>query len=303
MKNGYVIFKINGITVKDNGQLNGSKENLKVYVSNGVATTTITAYLNIRSGKNITRVYAGSSTYEASRSNTATAEISLRKAQIVVTTDTTKVKQDQYIKFTATLYDVTIGKRITTMTQDSTQYVYFKVNDITLKNKNGTTLQVKIVNGIATYSYKVPLGLSGVTDGKTMTPKNHTVKAGYYNPNYYPDVTNTTKFQVLQSDITINITQAIVNKTSHKINITGTINDYNKNMVLGTNKIIIKINGLTLKDKNSKPIYYYVTNGVINLKNINIPAYNTYTDITIVTQDRLAYKSARTTSKITRVTS
>ena len=302
VKNGYVIFKINGITIKDNGQLNGSKENLKVYVSNGIATTNITAYLNIRSGKNITSIYAGSSTYEASRSNTATAEISLRKAQIVVTTNTTKVKQDQYIKFTATLYDVTTGKRITTMTQDPTQYVYFKVNDITLKNKNGTPVQVKIVNGKATYSYKVPLGLSGVTDGKTMTPKNHTVKAGYYNPNYYPDVTNTTKFQVLRSEITINITQAIVNKASHKINITGTIKDYNKNMVLGTNKIIIKINGLTLKDKNSKPIYYYITNGKINLKNISIPSYNTYTDITIVTQDRLAYKSARTTSKITKIT-
>jgi len=303
VKNGYVIFKINGITIKDNGQLNGSNENLKVYVSNGIATTNITAYLNIRSGKNITSVYAGSSTYESSRSNTATAEISLRKAQIVVTTNTTKVKQDQYIKFTATLYDITTGKRITTMTQDSSQYVYFKVNDITLKNKNGTPIQVKIVNGIATYSYKVPLGLSGVTDGKTMTPKNHTVKAGYYNPNYYPDVTNTTKFQVLRSDITINIIQSTINKTSHKINITGTIKDYNKNMVLGTNKIIIKINGLTLKDKNSKPIYYYITNGKINLKNISIPSYNTYTDITIVTQDRLAYKSARTTSKITKITS
>ena len=187
-------------------------------MSNGIATTNITAYLNIRSGKNITSVYAGSSTYESSRSNTATAEISLRKAQIVVTTNTTKVKQDQYIKFTATLYDITTWK-LTTMTQDSSQYVYFKVNDITLKNKNGTPIQVKIVNGIATYSYKVPLGLSGVTDGKTMTPKNHTVKAGYYNPNYYPDVTNTTKFQVERLDITINITQSTINKTSHKINI------------------------------------------------------------------------------------
>ena len=67
VKNGYVIFKINGITIKDNGQLNGSNENLKVCVSNGIATTNITAYLNIRSGKNITSVYAGSSTYESSR--------------------------------------------------------------------------------------------------------------------------------------------------------------------------------------------------------------------------------------------
>ena len=34
-------------------------------------------------------------------------------------------------------------------------------------------LKVKIVNGTATTKYTIPLGLSGVTDGKTMTPKNH----------------------------------------------------------------------------------------------------------------------------------
>ena len=296
VQNGYVIFKINGITIKDNGQLNGSNNNLKVYVENGIATTNITAYLNIRSGKNVTAVYSGSSTYEASRSNTATAEISLRKAQLVVTTNITTVKQDQYITFKATLYDTTTGKRITSMVEDSSQYVYFKVNDITLKYSNGSAVQVKLVNGVATYKYKVPLGLSGVTDGKTLTVKNHTVLAGYYNPNYYPGTTNTTTFHVERSDITINITQAKITNKTHKLTVKGTIKDYNNNMVLGTNKIIIKINGVTLKDSKSNTIYYYVNNGNINLSNISIPTYNRYTTITIVTQDRLAYKSARATS-------
>ena len=39
-------------------------------------------------------------------------------------------------------------------------------------------LKVKLVNGVATVNYTIPLGLSGVTDGKTMTPKNHTIFAG-----------------------------------------------------------------------------------------------------------------------------
>ena len=49
-------------------------------------------------------------------------------------------------------------------------------------------------------------------------------------------------------------------------------------------------------------MYYYSNNGVLSIKNISIPAYNKYTSIEIVTQDRLAYKSQRnTTTDITVV--
>lgn len=293
---GYVIFKINGLTVKDNGQVNGSTNPLKVYVNNGIATTSITAYLNVRYGKNLTAVYSGNSYYGSSKSNVQNIDIVLRKAEIVVKTNVTKTKQDTYIKFTATIYDVTSGKRSNVIHNLSEQYVYFKVNGITFKNSDGTAYQAKIVNGVATYIYKVPIGFMGITDAKTFNVKNHTVTAGLYNKNYYPDVVNYTYFQVERSSVTINITKAIVNNKTHKISITGTMKDYNKNYLIGPSKIIVKVNGVTLVDSKSKPIYFMVENGRIQLTNIDIPIASKYTTVTIVTQDRLGYKSARVTS-------
>lgn len=301
VQSGYVIFKINGITVKDNGQINGSSNPLKVYVKNGIATTNITAYLNIRYGKNLTSVYSGNTYYNASRSNTATAEIQLRKAQIVVKTNITKTTQDTYIKFTATIYDITNGVRTNIIHNLPEQYVYFKVNGITIKNSDLTAYQVKIVNGVATYNYKIPIGFMGITDAKTFNTKNHTVTAGLYNKNYLPDAVNYTYFQVERSDVTINITKVVVNNKTHKISITATMKDYHNNYLIGTNKIIIKINGITLTQTNGNPQYFMIEDGRITLSNISIPSYNKYTTLTIVTQDRLGYKSARATSTTIQV--
>ena len=299
--NGYVIFKLNGITIKDNGKLTGSTNNLKVYVKNGTATTNITADLNMRNAKTLTAVYSGSSTYNASRSNTATAQIALRNASLIVTSNTKTIKQGQNLTITAKIYDITTGQRKTTLTPYPDEYVYFKVNGITLKDEKGNTLKVKVVNGTATTQYNIPLGLSGVTDGKTFTIKNHTILAGYANKNYYPTATNTTTFQTERSNITIQFQNTTINKTSHQLSLNATIKDYLNNNVIGPNKYIIKINGITIKNE-TKPQYFYATNGNINITNLSIPVYTTYKSIEIVTQDRLAYKSQRnTTSNITDV--
>ncbi|MBR0471355.1 MAG: hypothetical protein IJI98_01485, partial [Methanosphaera sp.] len=52
----------------------------------------------------------------------------------------------------------------------------------------------------------------------------------------------------------------------------------------------------------TKPMYYYSTDGILNIQNINIPSYNKYTSIEIVTQDRLAYKSQRNTTTKIKIT-
>ena len=292
---GYVLFKINDITVKSNGQINGSTTPLKVSVVNGVAQYDIIAYLNVRNGKKLTAVYAGTDGYAASRSNNATAQIQRRQASLVVSTNVTKVKQDQYIKLIANVRDIT--KQTTTkMMSDGTDYVYFKVNGLTIKNSDGSVAKVKVVNGVATYDYKIPLGLSGVTDCQTLNPKNHTVMAGYYNPNYVSDIKNTSTFQVERSDIKINMQKITVYNKTKKLSITGTIKDYNNNFVRGNNKVIIKINGVSLKDSNNQPMYYQVVEGKINLQNITIPPYKNFNEITMVTQDRVAYKSSQAKS-------
>ncbi|MDO5825895.1 MAG: C1 family peptidase [Methanosphaera sp.] len=300
VKAGYVIFKINSVTVKDNGQINGSNNALKVYVENGVASTDIIAYLNVRYGQNLTAVYSGTSNYESARSNTAKMDISLRTAQIVVKCNVTKAKQDTYIKFTATIYDVTSGKRSSVIHNLSEQYVYFKVNGITMKNSDGTVYQAKIVNGVATYNYRIPIGFMGITDAVSFNVKNHSVTAGLYNKNYNPDVVNYTYFQVERSTVNITVTNCVINNRTHKMSLNATMKDYKNNYLVGPSKIIIKVNGVTLTDAKGNAIYFMIDNGRIQLKDINVPVSSKYTSLTIVTQDRLGYKSARATStKIT----
>ncbi|RAP44441.1 MAG: hypothetical protein BZ136_08800 [Methanosphaera sp. rholeuAM74] len=298
--NGYVIFKLNGITIKDNKKLEGSTNPLKVYVKDGIATTTVTADLNMRYAQNLTAVYSGSSTYNASRSNNAKAQIRQRNASIVVTSNVKSIKQGQVLTITARVYDTTIGKRSTTLVPYEDEFVYFKVNGITIKDSKGNMQKVKLVNGVATINYTIPLGLSGVTDGKTFNVKNHTILAGYYNKNYQAEVRNTSTFQVERSNITITISNVTVNNRTHKLSLTATIKDYLGNKVLGPNKCVVKVNGATLKN-GTKPIYYFANNGVLSIKDVTIPAYNNYKTIEIVTQDRLSYKSQRNTTNVIKV--
>ena len=293
--NGYVIFKLNSITIKDNKKLTGSSNALKVYVTNGVASVNVTADLNMRYAQNLTAVYSGSSTYNASRSNNAKAQIRQRNASIVVSSNVKVIKQGQVLTLTARVYDTTTGKRSSTLIPFEDEFVYFKVNGITLKDNKGSMQKVKVVKGVATINYTIPLGLSGVTDGKTFNVKNHTILAGYYNKNYQAEVRNTSTFQVERSNITITISNATVNNDTHKLSLVATIRDYLGNKVLGPNKCVIKVNGATLKN-GSNPIYYFAQDGVLTIKNITIPAYNKYNSIEIVTQDRLSYKSQRNTT-------
>jgi predicted outer membrane repeat protein len=298
---GNVIFKLNGITIKDNGKLTGSTQPLKVKVVDGEAIATVIPDINMRNANQLTASYIGTSIYNPSVSDVAKTQISQRNASIVVSSNVKTIKQGQVLTLTAKIYDTTNGKKSTNLTKYADEFIYFKVNGITLKDSKGNMLKVKVVNGTATTKYTIPLGLSGVTDGKTMTPKNHTILAGFYNKNYQENIRNTSTFQVERSNITITIANATVNNKTHKLSLTATIKDYLGNVVAGPNKCVIKINGISLKN-GTQPMYYYSTNGILKIKDITIPAYNNYKTIEIVTQDRLAYKSQRNTTTIIKIT-
>ncbi|RAP52905.1 MAG: hypothetical protein BZ133_00385 [Methanosphaera sp. SHI613] len=298
---GNVIFKLNGITIKDNGKLTGSTQPLKVKVVDGEAIATVIPDINMRNANQLTASYIGTSIYNPSVSDVAKTQISQRNASIIVSSNVKTIKQGQVLTLTAKIYDTTNGKKSTNLTKYADEFIYFKVNGITLKDSKGNMLKVKVVNGTATTKYTIPLGLSGVTDGKTMTPKNHTILAGFYNKNYQENIRNTSTFQVERSNITITIANATVNNKTHKLSLTATIKDYLGNVVAGPNKCVIKINGISLKN-GTQPMYYYSTNGILKIKDITIPAYNNYKTIEIVTQDRLAYKSQRNTTTIIKIT-
>ncbi|MBE6488839.1 MAG: Ig-like domain repeat protein [Methanosphaera stadtmanae] len=297
---GTVIFKINGITIKDNGKLTGSSKPLKAKLNQGIATITIIPDINMRNAKTITAHYTGSDNFYASVSKERELKIYQRYANITVSSNVKKIKQGQILTLIAKIYDTTHNKNSTNLIKYADEFVYFKVNGITLKNSKGQMLKAKVINGTATIKYKIPLGLSGITDGKTKKIKNHVILAGFYNKNYKENVKNTNTFQVERSNITIAISNVTIDKKTHKLSLTATIKDYLGNKVVGPNKCIIKVNGATLKN-GTRPIYYFASYGVLNIKDINIPAYKKYTNIEIVTQDRLAYKSQRNTTTSIKV--
>ena len=67
--------------------------------------------------------------------------------------------------------------------------------------------------------------------------------------------------------------------------------DYKNHALEGENKICIKINGVTYKE-NSINKYYTITNGEIDISDIDVTGMNINT-IEIVTGQRQAYEGAR----------
>ena len=288
---GYVIFKINDITLKDNKKFSGSSNPLKVPIVNNTAMTTIKIDYSLKNAHTLTAIYHGTSNITSKRMSIP-IRIRLRSASINVTTSKKMVKQGERITLTANIHDTISNELLSS----SDEYVFFKVNGLTLKDSHNETLKIKVIDGIATTNYTIPIGLAGITDGKTFTVKNHTITACYVNKNYNMAKTNST-FQVARSTISINITNVTINSKC-RLSLNASIRDYLGNKVLGPNKFIIKINGISLKN-GSNPIYYYSENGVLNINNIQIPHLKNYSSVELVTQDRLAYLSQRNiTTKI-----
>ncbi|WP_455645647.1 C1 family peptidase [Methanosphaera sp.] len=299
LNDGNIVFKLNDKTLKEDGSFNSTAAPLKFHVVNGTVTYTLAADFYLRNAKNISASYSGNAIYKASVSNITTAQIAKRRAAISVTI-ISPTQQDSNIIIVATLTDVTKNGQNTTAVNEE-GYVIFKVNGVSLKDENGQIIKVKVDDNIATCTYHIPAGMASVDEQGNI--RNYTVEAVYQNTLFYPDTRNTTIFNVNKSEVNVNINSVVVNNTSKTItSITGNITDYNENLLVGTNKVCVKVNGKTLKDNNNNTMYFTVTNGVINLTNINTTGINTIKNITICSSENKSYKSGRnTTTQITIV--
>ncbi|OED29998.1 carboxypeptidase-like regulatory domain-containing protein [Methanosphaera sp. WGK6] len=295
---GNIVFKLNGKTLRVDGLFNSTAAPLKFSVVNGLVTYTLNADLYLRNAKNLSASYSGNSIYEANTSEITTAQIAKRSASITVTTDNL-VKHDTDVKFKATLTDVTKNGQNTTAINEN-GYVIFKVNGVSLKDANGKIIRVKVENNSAVYTYHVPVGMASVDGNGNL--RNYTVEAVYQNDIFYPDTRNTTVFHVEKSSVKVNINSVTLNNKTKSMAIKANLTDANGNLLVGTNKICVKVNGKTLRDSKNETMYFTVTNGIINLPNINTTGINKFKNITIVTGERQAYTSGQsTTTKITVV--
>ncbi|RAP54191.1 MAG: hypothetical protein BZ137_03560, partial [Methanosphaera sp. rholeuAM130] len=295
---GKVIFKINGVTIHEGGKLSGGNV-LKVPVVDGVAKYTFTATKELISAKNITAVYIENEHYAENRTDgTTPANVSLRTAQVIVSTQPEIGIQRQNITLVADVYDITHNLRDVRPIDDDGSYVIFKVNGLTIKDADGNVLKVPVVNGVAKTDYYIPNGMGGMK-GNTGNYKNYTITAVYHHPDYY-DVRNTSNFNIERED---NISFVVDDVTidNRTVSIDANLVEADGDNLVGTNVVGVKINGLTLMDENGKPVLFNATNGVVDI-DFKLPDnVKEVKNITLTTGNREAYGSATTTiSKIAK---
>lgn len=286
---GNLVFKLNGRTLRSDGRFDTNTTSvLKFNVKDGLVECTLIADLYLRHGKNISASYSGSYKYLGAKSNTALASIQLRYADINVTTSTNRIKHHENITFTAKLNDVT-PKSTKNYLNNGTN-VMFKINGVTIKDKQNNNIRVVVKDNTALLNYNIT-SMAGI--GRNNQIRDYIVTAVYDSPYYYPvNNKNTTTFNVERSPVNINIHEARVNGNS--LSIKANLTDYLGYNIVGKSKICIKINGVTFKENNSTK-YYTIKDGQIDLKNINVNGMKVKR-LEIVTGQRLAYCSSRETT-------
>jgi protocatechuate 3,4-dioxygenase beta subunit len=289
---GNLVFKLNGRTLREDGRFDtDDAAPMKFHVENGLVTYTMTADLYLRSGKNITASYSGTSKYNEAKANVATASIKKRNAELTVTVLPETVRQNTDAAFIVQLRDVTPnGTNETCITTDAG--LILKVNGVTLNNTNGETLIVPVDSTTVTYMYHVPSGTAGVYSGN-YSVRDYTVEAVYTNDMFYPDTRNNTVYHVERSEVNLNYESVTVK--NNMLSIRGIFTDYQGNLLVGYNKICVKINGITYQE-NNETRYFDVYDGKIDLSGLKVPKGTKVKSVTVVTGDRQAYLSARVTT-------
>ncbi len=239
---GNVVFKINGKTIRDaNGNV------IYANVTNGVAKV---EYIIPRSlakdNLTIEAKYSGIIDAYGQSNNTNTINVTKRTADFTLTVNKNPVKSADVITYMAIVRD-------SNGTLLNNGQVVFKFQGKTIRDANGNPILVNVTNGMAKLQYTIPNGISA---------RGYNITAVYANKDYTrtESIAQLTA-QKIRSTMTLN--QLTTIRGSNTTLLTGIIKDINGNLMTGTHKISVKING-----KNSGT--YTVTNGTINT-NITIP--------------------------------
>ena len=264
---GKAIFKVNGITLKD-------ENNNVIYamVNNGMASISYkvqsvwykdTSYLQA--------VYSGNENYTSTRT-TASDVLDITKGIATITFDKTEItaKSGQTVTLRAKITDIT-GTRITG------GKVVFKLNGKTLKSENGEVLYAQVIDGKAELDYIITTKYSA---------KTYTLTAVYGGNNYERTETNGT-LTLENKEVNINIDSITTN--NNKTSIKATITYETGLLIVTSTKIAIKINDKTvLSGVNS-------TNGKIDLSFITTLRPGMY-ELLIISGENGIYKTGKVTT-------
>ena len=194
---------------------------------------------------NINLIYQGSDVYMATNTSTVVYADSL-KTSIILEKITTKYNDTTTI--TVGVVDE-LGNNVTT------GRVILKINGKTLKDADGNIIYADVVNGSAKF-----------TTTLNMKPKIYTVTAIYGGRNYYESSINNTTLLITKRDATVSfedIPQAMAGK---EVIIKVKVVDDDVDTLVNTGRVILKINGKTLKDTTGNIIFTDVVNGIATVK-------------------------------------
>lgn len=164
-------------------------------------------------------------------------------------------------------------------------YVIFKIDGLTLKDANNQTIQAKITDNNANYTYTI---------GHQYSAREHTITALLVNNTYVRSQANNT-FNVTPTKTQIQLNTPQTN--SKNIKLTDTLQDAAGHRLTGTNKAIVKIDGITIKTTSDTPQYHTITDGQIDIT-LNKTLKSGLHNITLVTGQRGAFTGARNNTTI-----
>ena len=170
---------------------------------------------------------------------------------------TLKIDNTEFIAGESTNIQASIYKGDDVYTQINKGKVIFKVNGKTLKDTNGKVIYAKVVNGTAIIeNYEIPSTWNNQT----------TIQAIYSGSNQLQSL-KTEKEEIIINPILPTLTMGDVTalqgeSIQFNIQVTQGQNPVN------TGKVIVKINGKTIKDANGKVIYASVNNGIATINYI-----------------------------------
>ncbi|WP_162685743.1 hypothetical protein [Methanosphaera sp. BMS] len=263
---GKVIFKINGITLKDE-----NNNTLYAQVKDGTATLNYKVEkVWIKNTTYIEAVYSGNNNYSSTRTKAYNIlNITKGKATIILEDNITAKAGDT----------ITLRAKILDSNKDriNNEKIIFKLNGITLKDSQGNTVYAELKDGIATLQYTLPPNYGA---------KTYTLTA-VLGGNYYQRTQNNTTLTVKKKAVSIN-TDSITTK-NNKTTIKATITDENESPLITSTKLAVKANGITIVNNATSE------NGVINLSFTTTLRPGLY-ELLIISGENGIYKSTKTTA-------
>ena len=217
-------------------------------------------------------IYSGNSKYNASRSTPISSPLNISKGDANITFMDTKITAESGENvIIRTIVTDANGDRITS------GKVAFKLNGVTLKDKNGKTVTATIKDGIATLNYTIP---------DTYKVKDYELTA-VLSSNYYERAEQKATLSLTKKVITITTTN--ITTVNGKTSIKGTITDLKGKLMVTPSKMVVKVNGKTMLTNVTS------NNGIFDLSFTHTFKKGMY-ELLIISGENGMYQSGRLTT-------